>query len=359
MGEHTYNYLQELSRSNFQIVNGEPDIIGWEVKNETGVYIGEVYELLFEPQTKAVRYLVINLEDNGMNLGAKKVMIPLGIAHLHTSDDEVVLPGLHIDQYNALPDYNKDEIRPEMEVHIRNIIGSPAALRMEDAISEFDQHAFYAHHHFDKGRFYQRGGALRRIIVCAFLTMDGVIQAPGSPDEDRRNNFKWGGWSFPHWDEVMTNYMAKITRSPYDLLLGRRTYEIFAAFWPHQENNPTTETFNRIQKIVVGGTDTDISWKNSSLISADVVQELKKLKGQTGPDLLVYGSGKLCQTLFQHQLVDVLHTLTFPVTLGSGERLFQEGTQPMQWKLSDSAVSGTGVFLASYLPDGNVKTGTM
>lgn len=159
MEQHTYRYLQELSNSDFQIVDGEPNITGWEVKNEIGTYIGEVEELLFDPETLAVRYLVIDLTDNLMNLGGKKVMIPLGIAHLHTSDDEVVLPGLHIDQFTALPAYNKAELGPEMEVQIRDIIGSPAALRMESTITEFDQNTFYKHHHFDKGRFYQRGGS--------------------------------------------------------------------------------------------------------------------------------------------------------------------------------------------------------
>jgi hypothetical protein len=159
MEQNTYRYLQELSNSDFQIVEEEPNIIGWEVKNENGTHIGEVAELLFDPETRAVRYLVVDLDDNGMNLDDKKVMIPLGIAHLHTSADEVVLPGIHIDQFNALPGYDKAALGPEMEVLIRNIIGSPAALRIEDTITEFDQNTFYAHNHFDKGRFYQRGGS--------------------------------------------------------------------------------------------------------------------------------------------------------------------------------------------------------
>lgn len=161
MEDNIYRALQELSGSDFQIVDEEPNIIGWEVKTETGVYIGEVIELLFDPHTYAVRYFVIDLEDNGMNLGGKKVMIPLGIAHLHSSDDEVVLPGLHVDQFNALPEYNKQQLGPEIEVHIRSIIGSPAALRIEDSIAEFDQQTFYAHHHFDRGRFYQRSTSVQ------------------------------------------------------------------------------------------------------------------------------------------------------------------------------------------------------
>lgn len=158
MEQHAYRYLQELSGSDFQIVNEEPNIIGWKVKNESGTYIGEVEELLFDPETRAVRYLVVDLSDNEMNLEGKKVMIPLGIAHLHTSDDEVVLPGLHVDQYQALPAYDKDQLSPEMEVQIRSVIGSPAALRMEETIVEFDQNQFYNHHHFDRGSFYKRGG---------------------------------------------------------------------------------------------------------------------------------------------------------------------------------------------------------
>ena len=200
---------------------------------------------------------------------------------------------------------------------------------------------------------------MRKIIVCEFLTMDGVLQSPGSPEEDTRNNFKWGGWSAPFWDDAMNNRMAEITAASYDLLLGRRTYEIFAAFWPKQEGDPTSETFNKIEKYVVATTKTDLSWVNSTQISEDVVPHLKQLKSQEGPDLLVYGSGRLVQTLLEHELIDVLHTWIFPVTLGSGQKLFEEGTGAQQWKLSSSITSTTGVIVASYVPDGEVRTGTM
>lgn len=150
--------LVELSGSDFQIAEGQPDLIGWEVKNESGTYIGVVDELLFDTNTNAVRYLVVDLKENGMNLDGKKVMIPLGIAHLHTSDDEVVLPGLHLDQFHALPNYDWDTLSPDLEMQIRSVIGSPAALRMEETITEIDRKMFYDHHHFDRGRFYQRGG---------------------------------------------------------------------------------------------------------------------------------------------------------------------------------------------------------
>ncbi|MHA4896304.1 PRC-barrel domain-containing protein [Pedobacter sp. PWIIR3] len=158
MGKDKYTRLQPLSESDFQIAEGQPNLIGWEVKNEQGTFIGEVAELLFDPETNAVRYLIVDLTDNGMNLDDKKVMIPLGIAHLHDSDDEVTLPGLHVDQYQLLPEYGDEELSQELEIRIRSIIGSPAALRLEDTIEELDEQKFYDHHHFDRGRFYQRGG---------------------------------------------------------------------------------------------------------------------------------------------------------------------------------------------------------
>ncbi|RZK47168.1 MAG: PRC-barrel domain containing protein [Pedobacter sp.] len=156
MQENTYRTLETLSDSNYQIVDGEPDITGWKVKSESNTYLGEVKDLLFDPETRAVRYLIIDLKNNGMNLGEKKVMIPIGIAHLHTNEDKVILPNVHIDQFNALPDYSTSELGPETEMNIRSVIGSPAALRMEESITAFDQKAFYAHQHFNKDQFYQR-----------------------------------------------------------------------------------------------------------------------------------------------------------------------------------------------------------
>ncbi|MDQ7947416.1 MAG: PRC-barrel domain-containing protein [Pedobacter sp.] len=153
--ENTYRYLQELSKSEFQIVGGEPNIIGWKVKNEHDAFIGEIKELLFDPETNAVRYLVIDLSNNGMHLEDKQVMIPIGLANIHISEDEIILPNIHLEQFNALPDYQFDRIGPETEVIIRSIIGSPAALRIEETITEFDQESFYAHHHFDSDKFYR------------------------------------------------------------------------------------------------------------------------------------------------------------------------------------------------------------
>jgi len=198
---------------------------------------------------------------------------------------------------------------------------------------------------------------MRKIIVVTFSTMDGVLQAPGGPDEDPTGGFKWGGWQFGYPDEVTNSWLMKIFSNPFDLLLGRRTYEIFAAYWPYQ-NDPIAEKFNRINKYVVGTTPVDISWKNSILINKDVVNELKKLKQQDGPDLLVHGSSRLIQTLLANHLIDVLHVWTYPITLGKGKKLFQEGTPAQEWKMTESAISTTGIIFARYEPGGEVKVGS-
>jgi dihydrofolate reductase len=199
---------------------------------------------------------------------------------------------------------------------------------------------------------------MKKIIVSTFVTMDGVLQAPGGPYEDPGNNFKWGGWSVHYWDDLMNQTMGESMSQPFDLLLGRRTYEIFAAYWPYQKGDPTAEKFNSIQKYVVAGHPVELSWQNSTLLTGDVPAELKKLKEQDGPDLFVNGSGKLVQTLLQNNLVDVLHTWVFPVTIGTGKKLFAEGTQPAQWKLTDVRIASTGVIMASYLPDGAIQLGS-
>lgn len=198
---------------------------------------------------------------------------------------------------------------------------------------------------------------MRKIIVPTFMTMDGVLQAPGGPEEDPSNGFKWGGWQFPFWDDQMNNSPEKIMSTTFDLLLGRRTYEIFAAHWPYQ-NDAISEIFNRINKYVVATTPIDMSWKNSILINKDVVNELKKLKGQDSPDLMVWGSSRLVQTLLSNHLIDILHTWTYPLTLGTGKKLFEEGTQAQQWKVTHSEVSPKGVIYASYVPNGAVECGS-
>lgn len=200
---------------------------------------------------------------------------------------------------------------------------------------------------------------MKKIIVCNFLSIDCVMQAPGGPDEDTSGNFPFGGWTAPHWDAVMEETMARHTAAPYDLLLGRHTYEIFAGYWPHHTDNPTGELFSRIKKYVAATTPLNLSWEGSVLLEGDVAEALKKLKTEEGPDLLVWGSSKLVQSLLKHQLVDILHTWVFPVTLGTGKKLFAEGMGAQQWKLLSSVTSTTGVMIGSYAPDGEVKTGSL
>ncbi|HEX2627506.1 MAG TPA: dihydrofolate reductase family protein [Chitinophagaceae bacterium] len=198
---------------------------------------------------------------------------------------------------------------------------------------------------------------MRKIIVATFMTMDGVLQAPGGENEDPTNGFKWGGWQFGYPDEAVDNVLGKIFEKQFDLLLGRRTYEIFAAYWPYN-NDAIGELFNRINKYVVATTPIDTSWKNTVLINKDVVNELKKLKSQDGPDLLVHGSSGLAQTLFANHLVDELHTMIYPITLGKGKKLFGEGTPAQEWKMTGSTIGTNGVIIATYVPNGEVKTGT-
>jgi dihydrofolate reductase len=198
---------------------------------------------------------------------------------------------------------------------------------------------------------------MRRIIVTMFLSMDGVLQAPGGPEEDPTNNFTHGGWMFPYGDDITDAAIGKLFSTPFDLLLGHFTYDIFSAHWPYQQDE-IGEIFNRINKYVVATTPVDLSWHNSILISGDVVAELKKLKAQDGPALIVHGSSKLVQTLLKHHLVDELHTWIHPITLGKGKKLFGEGTQAQEWKLTNSVISTKGVIVASYEPNGDVKHGS-
>ncbi|MFD2871264.1 dihydrofolate reductase family protein [Mucilaginibacter ximonensis] len=198
---------------------------------------------------------------------------------------------------------------------------------------------------------------MRKIIVATFLSMDGVLQAPGGPQEDPTNNFTYGGWMFPYGDETTNQAIGKLFSAPFDLLLGHFTYDIFAAHWPYQQDE-IGEVFNRINKYVVATKPVDLSWHNSILISGDVVAEIKKLKEQDGPALLVHGSSVLAQTLLQYGLIDELHTWIHPLTLGTGKKLFGQGAQAQGWKLTDSVVSTTGVIIASYAPDGEVKKGS-
>jgi dihydrofolate reductase len=197
---------------------------------------------------------------------------------------------------------------------------------------------------------------MRKIIVLTFLSLDGVMQAPGGPEEDTSGGFKYGGWTFPFFDEFAGEVMAEQMKEPFELLLGRKTYDIFAGYWPqHQDDWPG---INTSKKYVVSHQDLKLEWENSILIKDEVVGQLKKLKADDGPNLQVHGSGNMIQTLLKNDLVDELWLKTFPLTLGPGKKLFAEGTIPAAFKLIDSKISPKGVIFANYERTGEVKTGS-
>ena len=200
---------------------------------------------------------------------------------------------------------------------------------------------------------------MRRIIVATFISVDGVMQAPGGPQEDPTGGFELGGWVAPYFDEALGASLGDIFGHPFDLLLGRKTYEIFAAHWPYASDpkDPIAPVFNRVTKYVASRTRPKLTWQNSRLLDADLAASLKALKGEDGPDLLVQGSSDLLQTLWKHALVDELSLLTFPVVLGKGKRLFGSGAAPAALKLIRSRSFPTGVIVANYKPEGEVRTG--
>lgn len=200
---------------------------------------------------------------------------------------------------------------------------------------------------------------MRKIIVLTFISLDGVMQAPGGPEEDTSGGFRYGGWTFPYMDGFGMREMITQLSGPFDLLLGRKTYDIFAAYWPNAApENPIGAGLNRATKYVVSQTLTNPSWNPAVVINRDVVREIRKLKGSGGPDLQVHGSGNLVQTLLKNDLIDEFWLKIFPVTLGPGKKLFAEGTIPAAFRLTRSVTSPSGVIFASYVRDGDVKTGS-
>lgn len=200
---------------------------------------------------------------------------------------------------------------------------------------------------------------MRKVIVAAFVSLDGVMQAPGGPAEDPTGGFELGGWNHPYWDEEMGGFIGARFSQPFDLLLGRRTYEIFAAHWPHMpEGDPIAEVFNRATKHVATSRPERLDWANSTALEGDVAEAVRRLKATDGPDLLTQGSTVLVQSLFEHGLVDELSLMTFPVVLGRGKRLFGDRSLPTAWRAVETAVSTTGVTMALYQRDGEVKTGS-
>jgi dihydrofolate reductase len=199
---------------------------------------------------------------------------------------------------------------------------------------------------------------MRKLVVNTFATLDGVMQAPGGPEEDPTESFEHGGWSVGYWDEAMGQWMGEFMGKPFDLLLGRRTYEIFAAYWPNARDAPGADELNAATKHVASRTLQSVDWENSRLLQGDVVEAVASLKEQDGPELQVHGSSNLIQTLLEHGLVDELRVWIFPVVLGTGKRLFGDGTIPAGLELVDSKTSSTGVVFLMYTPAGEPRYGS-
>lgn len=194
---------------------------------------------------------------------------------------------------------------------------------------------------------------MRKIIVLTFLSLDGVMQAPGGPTEDTEGGFNLGGWTVPYFDEFLGEVMSEQMGRPFDLLLGRKTFEIFAAYWPNEES-----PINDATKYVPSTTLTRHEWHRSVFINENVVEEIRKLKTQNGPDLQVHGSCTLIQTLLAHDLVDEFWLKIFPVVLSKGKRLFGDGAIPGAYELVESKVSPGGVLIATLRRAGDVVTGS-
>ncbi|GHH80092.1 deaminase reductase [Streptomyces sulfonofaciens] len=199
-----------------------------------------------------------------------------------------------------------------------------------------------------------------RLTLTTFLTLDGVMQAPGMPDEDRRGGFEHGGWQVPHVDEDTFELIREWFAHADAFLLGRRTYDIFAAYWPHvpdRDADPIAHRLNTLPKYVVSTTRDTLSWQNSTLIGSDVPEEVARLKAEPGDELQVHGSGRLARTLLAHGLVDEVRLLTYPVVLGTGLRLF-DGAAPAALRLTGTTVTGSGTVVATYRPAGTPSHGS-
>ena len=198
---------------------------------------------------------------------------------------------------------------------------------------------------------------MRKLVVLSFISLDGVMQAPGAPEEDTSGGFKYGGWTVPFSDKNSISNMLEQMSMPFDLLLGRKTYDIFASYWPHQ-TGPIADPFNATTKYVVSGSSPKLQWKNSVLVEGDVVAKIKQLKKDDGPMLQVHGSGNMIQTLLKNDLVDELWIKIYPVILGKGKKLFAEGAVPAGFELTDSKTTPSGIIFANYKRAGDVETGS-
>jgi dihydrofolate reductase len=200
---------------------------------------------------------------------------------------------------------------------------------------------------------------MRKLIVQTFLTLDGVMQAPGGPGEDDDGGFAYGGWSVNYWDDQMGQVMDEATSRPFAMVLGRRTFDIMAAFWPTAPEEAGAKVFNDATKYVASRSRPNLeAWSNSVLIEGDAADGLAALKAEDGPELQVHGSANLIQTLLRHNLVDEFRLWVFPVVVGSGKRLFADGTVPAGMRLAGSTVSSTGVIIGTWQRAGELVTGS-
>jgi dihydrofolate reductase len=198
---------------------------------------------------------------------------------------------------------------------------------------------------------------MRKLAINTFLSLDGVMQAPGAPEEDPTQDFGHGGWSVGYWDDAMGQRMGELMGQPFDLLLGRKTYEIFAAHWPYSDE-PAADVLNSARKYIASRTLDRVGWENSSLLEGDAAAAVAALKAQDGPEIQVHGSSDLIQTLLDHDLVDEFRLWIFPAVLGSGKRLFGDGAIPAGLRLVDSTVASTGVIITTYVREGDIKYGS-
>lgn len=199
---------------------------------------------------------------------------------------------------------------------------------------------------------------MRKLTGAVFQSLDGVMQAPGGPEEDPTGDFALGGWSFHFWDSSMERPFGKVIESDYDLLLGKRTYDIFSAYWPHNLDNPIGARFERINKYVLTHSEEPLDWENSSKLSGDTATAVAELKKSEGRDLLIQGSSTLYPPLLSARLIDRLLVMTFPVILGSGKSIFDGSERPGRMKMTEHFVSDSGVMFATYEPDGEVPIGS-
>ncbi len=197
---------------------------------------------------------------------------------------------------------------------------------------------------------------MRKVIALEFITLDGVIQAGGGPEEDTSGGFAYGGWQVPYSDDVSGSVITKQMSLPFDLLLGRKTFEIWAPYWPgHADAWPGVNTAT---KYVASNTMTSHEWQPSVFLNGDIAEKVAKIKQQPGPDLHVWGSGHLIQTLMKHDLVDAFWLMIYPITLGAGKRLFTNGTIPAAFRLTESHVTTNGVIVVNYERAGEIRTGS-